>query len=209
MLHWIETHPVLVQALSSVVVAGLTLVLIALSCVYARANWKTMRLMEADIRFRTEPIPKVSLEIADHKTENGDPQASVGKTVRLIFTTANAPMVIKDLRLSISFQSGAHKDFHLPVRGMVRLPLGDEYDLDTEIPALEPVEHWSLNLDYWDLTGKIEYRTWFGPNGSTFSYGPKGATSLRKTLSFHWHRIRGHEPVVVGHGEIHTASRNH
>ncbi len=208
MLHWIETHPVLIQALSSLVVVGMTLVLIALTCVYARANWKTMRLMEADIRFRTEPIPKVSLEVMDVKPLGGHAQSSGGKTVRLIFTTANAPLVIKDLRLSVSFQSGAHRDFHLPVRGMIRLPLGDEYDLDTEIKASEPVDHWSLNLDYWDLTGKIEYRTWFGPHGSTYSYGPKGSTSLRKTLSYHWHRIRGHEPIVVGHGEVHPSSRN-
>lgn len=206
MLHWVETHPVLIQALSSLVVAGMTLVLIALTCVYARANWKTMRLMEADIRFRTEPIPKVALRFMNAASPM-ETSLSPQKTVKVCLTTSNAPLVIKDLRLSVSFKSGAHNDFHLPVAGMIRLPLGDEYEVDTEIVAAESMDHWSVNLEYWDLTGKIEYRTWFGPNGTTYSYGPKGATSLKNALLYRWHRWRGREPVIVGHGEVHATHR--
>jgi hypothetical protein len=206
MLHWIESHPGLLQALSSLVVAGMTLVLILLTSVYARANWKTMRLMEADIRFRTEPIPHVELKAVDApasamKSSFGN-RSPGEKILKLIFTTANAPLVLKDVRLSVSFQSGAHKDFNLPVNGMIRLPVGEEYDLDTEISADEPVDHWGLNLDYWDLSGRIEYRSWFGPNGGTLSYGPKGSTSIKMSLLYYWHRLRGRDPVVPGHGEF-------
>jgi hypothetical protein len=211
-MHWIETHPGLLQALSSLVVAGMTLVLIFLTSVYARANWKTMRLMEADIRFRTEPIPRVDLEIADAVSSSGIGPTSNRvpgeKNLKLIFTTANAPMVLKDVRLSVSFQSGAHKDFHLPVNGMIRLPVGEEYDLDTEIPATEPVDHWGLNLDYWDLSGRIEYRSWFGPNGGTLSYGPKGSTSLGMSLRYYWHRLRGRDPAGIGGGRTHGEFRH-
>lgn len=206
-MHWIDTHPALLQALSSLIVACMTLVLIAVTSVYARANWKTMRLMEADIRFRTEPIPKVALRLAAAASAM---ETSLGreKLVKVCITTANAPLVIKDVRLSVSFKSGAHRDFHSPVAGMIRLPVGDEYELDTEIVANESIDHWSVNLDYWDLTGKIEYRIWFGPNGTTFSYGPKGYTSLRNAVLYRWHRLRGRDPIIVGHGEVHTATRD-
>jgi hypothetical protein len=206
-MHWIESNLPILQALSGLMAACMTLVLIALTCVYARANWKTMRLMEADIRFRTEPIPKITLRLA-HKASAMETSLAQQKTVKVCITTSNAPLVIKDLQLSVSFRSGAHKDFHLPVAGMIRLPIGDEYDLDTEIVAAESVDHWSVNLDYWDLTGKIEYRTWFGPGGATFSYGPKGSTTIRKALLYRWHRFRGREPVIVGHGEVRTTARH-
>jgi hypothetical protein len=212
MLHWIEVHPGLLQALSSLVVAVMTLVLILLTSVYARANWKTMRLMEADIRFRTEPIPRVDLEASDVPASAGSSskgnRAPGEKTLKLRFTTSNAPMVLKDVRLSVSFQSGAHKDFNLPVNGMIRLPVGEEYDLDTEIPATEPVDHWGLNLDYWDLSGRIEYRSWFGPNGGTLSYGPKGSTSLSMSFRYYWHRLRGRDPVGLGGGHAHGEFRH-
>jgi len=207
-MHWVEGHIAVLQALSGLTAALMTLVLIALTCVYARANWKTMRLMEADIRFRTEPIPKVSLRLVN-KASPMETSLAQHKTVNVCVTTSNAPLVIKHLTMSVSFRSGVHKDYHLPVSGMIRLPIGDEYDLDTEILATESVDHWSVNLDYWDLTGKIEYRTWFGPNGATYSYGPKGATTLRKTVLYHWHRLRGRDPVIVGHGEVRTTARPH
>jgi len=205
-MNWIEAHPAALQALSSLVIAFMTVVLIAVTCVYARANWKTMRLMEADIRFRTEPIPKVTLRMA---RSTAAMQTSVGQeqSLRICITTSNAPLVLKECLLSVSFKSGAHKDFHSPLGGMVRIPLGEEYELDTEIVSEEFMDHWSVNLDYWDLTGKIEYRGWFGPNGATFSYGPKGYTSLRNAFLYRWHRFRGRDPIVVGHGEVHAATR--
>lgn len=206
-MNWIEAHPAVLQALSSLIIAFMTVVLIAVTCVYARANWKTMRLMEADIRFRTEPIPRVTLRPAPSDSAM---QTSMGKemSLKVCITTSNAPLVIKECLLSVSFQSGAHKDFHSPMGGMVRIPVGEEYELDTEIVATEPIDHWSVNLDYWDLTGRIEYRVWFGPNGATFSYGPKGYTSLRNAFLYRWHRFRGRDPIVVGHGEVHATVRH-
>src|ERR1700689_4261550 len=124
-MQWVESHLAILQALSGLMAACMTLVLILLTCVYARANWKTMRLMEADFRFRTEPIPKITLRLA-HTASPMETSLAQHKTVKVCITTSNAPLVIKDLLLSVSFKSGAHKDFHLPVAGMVRIPLGDE-----------------------------------------------------------------------------------
>jgi hypothetical protein len=97
-------HPntmTLVQTATAVIVAVLTLVLIVLNIIYVRANWRVMRLMETDLRFRTRPIPSFTLE---NPTE-----AHGWYGFKVLVSASNAPMRLLELVLKFH-----HADVHVP-----------------------------------------------------------------------------------------------
>jgi hypothetical protein len=97
-LHWVYVNREMLQALSGVIIAVLTIILIVLNTIYVTANWKTMRLMEADVRFRLRPIPQFSLNF------EGTPKGYV-YTLRIFVRVEHAPMRLVSILLE--FFAGA------------------------------------------------------------------------------------------------------
>ena len=81
------------------VTAALTLVLILITAIYATANWRTVRLMEADLRFRTQPIPTAQLEVAVT-------QPSQRLLFHLSVWTSSAPLRIEMVHVHMRFEKG-------------------------------------------------------------------------------------------------------
>src|ERR1700691_4041078 len=100
-LHWVYNNREFLQAISGVAIGLLTLVLIALNIVYVRSNWKTMRLMEADLRFRTKPLPGLTVvlrNIEARRVNSIEVRRVCQWTVRI--TATNAPMRMLQLLMA-------------------------------------------------------------------------------------------------------------
>jgi hypothetical protein len=174
--HWIYNNRELLQAISGLAIVGLTFVLIVLNTVYVRANWKTMRLMEADVRFRLKPIPHVGVAPSSAWDHPGDQVWTL--TVRC----DHAPMVL--MATSIRFSIGGGKEFehfHVFNGETIHPQTGRQYDLTIKMPA--PAQTWSLDLYYRDLSQLLDYGTVFGPTGFVADL----TTVDRKTP---WNRVR-------------------
>ena len=52
-MDWIIKNQVLLSALTNVILAALTALLVLINIFYVRASWKMMRLMESDVKIRT------------------------------------------------------------------------------------------------------------------------------------------------------------
>ena len=103
-VNWIQAHQNELQAISGLAIAVLTIVLIIVTAIYARANWLTMRLMAADVKFRTKPIPRLGLIAVKSWSAAGLQPWLV--TLR----TEHAPLCL--IALSVQFVTGAVQREH-------------------------------------------------------------------------------------------------
>src|ERR1700730_5606040 len=97
-VNWINQNQSFLQTISSALVALLTLVLIVITIIYVRANWRVMKIMETDLRYRTKPLPSLVVETK---------AADIGYPYRLTITAMNAPLRFLELKL-VFF----HEDLH-------------------------------------------------------------------------------------------------
>jgi hypothetical protein len=74
----------------------LTFALVLISAFYAYANYATMRIMEADVRSRTQPLPIANITVARLG-------ASSDWMVTGEISTSNAPMLISAVYVSLYF----------------------------------------------------------------------------------------------------------
>jgi hypothetical protein len=176
-MNWISQHQQELQAISGLAISFLTLILIIVTGFYATANWRTMRLMDADVRFKLKPIPHLGLAPAE---QWNDPQ---GQTWILTIRCQHAPMVL--IGVSIRFSIGNGKEFehfHTFNRKTINeQDSGQQDKLHIKLPA--PAQTWILDLYYRDLSGFLDYATVFSAQGFVSDL----TTIDRKTL---WNRVR-------------------
>jgi hypothetical protein len=174
---WITCHLQELQAISALVIAFLTLILIVMTGFYATANWRTMRLMNADVRFRLKPIPHVGLNASS-------PWKETGQDWILTVRCEHAPMVL--LGIEIAFHIGGGKQFehfHSFKTGETVHPQQSAhgYDLDIKLPA--SAKSWIMDFSYRDLSGLLYYTTTFDANGFFSESSPFNPRTP-------WNRIR-------------------
>jgi len=172
-MRWIAEHPDELQALSSIALPLLTFVLIILTGIYARANWRTMRLVEADIRFRTQPIPSADITVA-----------GMGMRTDLLFivviSTANAPLRLENVSIFLTFADDSTHKHSFTFEDYRTIPVGDSVDLRGRYAATQSVKKYHTTITYRDLGGSIRYITTVVP--APFPPGESGETITTKVV---------------------------
>jgi len=174
-MKWIALHQQELQALSGLAIAFLTLILIVMTGFYATANWRKMRLINADVRFRLRPIPGLDLAPANEWT---DPQ---GQIWILRMGCQHAPMVVVGVSIHFSIGNGKEFEHFHTFNGETIQDRTHQYNLPIKMPA--PAKTWILELYYRDLSGLLDYATVFNAQGFVSNL----TTIDRHTL---WNRIR-------------------
>jgi hypothetical protein len=178
-MHWIFQHKDEIQALTNVVIAVLTVVLIFLTAVYSHANRRTMKIMEADLRFRTKPIPKIVL------ARSAD-EAARSFQWKLTVTVTNAPLLFRELKLFFHQKNHRHMEY-LQVQRRILRP-GEEFSREASFYPSDPVLDWSAEVKYSDLTGLVTYKTSFTSEENDFGY--EEVIPKLGPIAFFWWRCK-------------------
>jgi len=159
-MDWIIKNQVLLSALTNVILAALTALLVLINIFYVRASWKMMRLMESDVKIRTYPRPRVSVKLSK---QNANGELNYLITVR----TANAPMRLTFLQIGIKYSLNVPDDFefeHSEV-SMLRLNpavilVGQEWEYFGSMTSEHKLlDEFSVGMRYTDMAGYEKYET--------------------------------------------------
>jgi hypothetical protein len=181
-IKWLIDNPAALSAFGVLTSSLLTFVLIVLTALYSRANWKTMRLMETDLRFRTKPIPVFDV------TMGVDKDGWMHFAVKV--STTNAPLRFVSLLIKFPQEDGNHThQVHAQVQNRV-LRIGPEYQLVGEFFPSSPTSDWKAKLVYSDLAGLHSYVTSFEKSEPFLDYERMIEDALR--IPNLWVRIKGH-----------------
>ncbi len=176
-MNWIAEHQQELQAISGLAISFLTLILIIMTGFYATANWRTMRLMNADVRFKLKPIPHVGIATALPWNNPG------GQAWILTVRSDHAPMVLIAASINFGFADGTLLEHFHNFKGEAihEQDNAHQYNFHIKMPA--PAQTWILDLYYRDLIGLLDYGTVFDANGFVAEL---------KTIDRHtvWNRIR-------------------
>ena len=174
-MNWIHQYQNELQAISGLAIAVLTLVLIIVTAVYAKANWHTMRIVEADVRFRTKPTPRLGLSAANAWNQPG------GQLWIMTVRTEHAPLSL--IGVSIRFAIGPKETEYLhSFRGDV-IHQAETFQHNFEVALTAAPQGWILQLYYRDHIGMLDYATNFDPKG----FVSEEPTINRRTS---WNRLR-------------------
>jgi len=162
-MKWMSQNAAL---LISIVSAVLTAVIALFTIAYTRANWRSMRAMEADFRYRSKPLPR--LKLTTTLKDNGWFKFVVD------VTTAQAPLRFFSLNLWFVHEGGSgHRHRHqetMQVQNSV-LHLDETYEQEGEFFPGAPITDWQAELVYSDLTPlPISYRARFSMEDSQLGH---------------------------------------
>jgi hypothetical protein len=170
-MKWIAAHQAELQALSGLVIAFLTIVLIVLTGFYVRANWRTVRLLEADLHFRTRPVRLVEAALG-----------TSGMTTNMLFMatvkTSNAPLRLDEITIKLYFPSGRTESRTLTSHLGRVLNSNEEISLGEQFESNEVAENWNLTLVYYDLAGMQKYRTLYFKDNTSSTIATPAANSI-------------------------------
>jgi hypothetical protein len=176
-LHWIYNNREFLQAISGIVIGLLTVILIILNTIYVRANWKTMRLMEADLRFRTKPLPSVVVTM--------DVNEATGICLwSLKLTATSAPMRVLQLTVSFKQKEHVHRE-HIRIENMV-LRVNENYSANDQFHYGDPPTQWQAELTYADVADLMRYRANFASLEPHLGFEEAIPISKSRTRFFLW-----------------------
>jgi len=177
-MKWIAEHQQELQAISGVAISFLTLILIIMTGFYATANWRTMRLMDADVRFRLRPIPQVGIATALPWNNPGR------QTWILTVRCEHAPMVLIGVSIYFAFADGKQLEhFHNFNRETIH-EQGNAHQYNFHIKMPAPSQTWILDLYYRDLSGLLDYATVFNAQGFVSDLTTIDRKTLRNRVRF-------------------------
>jgi len=169
-MNWINHHVQELQVVSGLIIAFLTIVLIVLNVLYTRANWRIMRMMDADMRFKTQPIPSADITVG-----------TIGMTARLLFivkiSTANAPLRLEEISIFLTFTDETKHTHIFPFNGYRIIPVGESVQFQGDYPATEFVTGFHTTVTYQDLGGSTRYVTTIIPNSHIPGGAPETVTT--------------------------------
>lgn len=185
--------PAQTQALLAWTTAALTFVLILVTGFYAWANYRVMRIMQADVRARTEPIPKIGVDFSGLL---GAHPHSIKVHVRV----EHAPMRLALLNIALI---SMNEDIT-----WVECMIGDPRTISPETPVefseqcdfygMPP--EWTAIVHYTDLGEALEYHMKLSSHGFSLvqAYSPAGPfRKLVKRIS-----EKMNEMDLPSHGEF-------
>jgi hypothetical protein len=128
------------------ITAALTFVLILVTGFYAWANYRVMRIMQADVRARTEPIPRIGIQFSEEPRQ-------LAVEVRV----EHAPMRLISLSIAL-----------IPKNGRLSWTdciIGDPRTISPDTPAVfvsthrlrSAPEEWRALIHYTDLGEALKY----------------------------------------------------
>jgi hypothetical protein len=158
MLRWISTHGNEIQALAAIAISVLTLVLIVLNIIYVRANWKAMRLMEADVRFRLKPIPHLGMAAV-----NSFAGPSCKRMYLVHIRAEHAPLRL--VALSARFTTDAEQVRERWLSFNREIVQETPFETQLDIQQDQSFKSWRVTLYYRDLSGLLDYATNFNEQG--------------------------------------------
>lgn len=156
---WIVEYQQALQAIAGIAVSVLTLVLIVLTGIYVRANWRTMRLLEADIRHRTQPLPRMVLRIDQYGAARELAQLVI------IITTENAPLCLSGIYAEISNDQQQQIYEGNIFQGKRIVAVDETVQFVERIQSGAPAPSWRVHVDYTDLSQLTSFVSIFGHGG--------------------------------------------
>jgi hypothetical protein len=155
-IQWVQCHLDQLQAWSSIAIAFLTFALIVLTGIYATANWRTMKLLEKDLRYRSHPIIEGFINV-DPKIYGVDEIKFEG-----VVKATHAPVLILSAKASFVFSDNTSlASAELGPGGPVPLGLDSKAHLASTVRHNQLPDDWSLLVRYSDLAGEREYEAKF------------------------------------------------
>lgn len=137
-------------ALSNPALALLTFILIVVTAFYARANWRVMRLMEADLRFKIEPVPSINI---DPITDGHMHVRGINVRIKVL----NAPLRLICVTVFTDPSKKDLKDRHFNL-DRYPVPIGDVFTVEHFfLTTLTPESRWYVIVEYDDLPGIKRY----------------------------------------------------
>jgi hypothetical protein len=150
-MHWIHCHQAEIQAISAAVTAFLTLALIIVTAIYVGVNYKTMRLLTTDLRYKAQPIPLFNITVGT---------VGMSKNILVIgrIGTASAALRVESVSLHVAFES---KSESKPIRRLIDRVIvpGDEMGFQENFDSTEEFKGFSIMVVYRDLIGLMRYTT--------------------------------------------------
>jgi hypothetical protein len=136
------------------ITAALTFALMAITAFYAWSNYRVMRIMEGDFRARTQPIPKLGVNL-DSSVQAGSKEGYMGVLLR----TENAPVRLLELSIHVTFLDGriTHTDCLIGDPRVISPLTSAEFT-----PAFDPsgfAQEWTALIIYTDLGETMEFHT--------------------------------------------------
>jgi hypothetical protein len=151
-LTWLNANQGAVQALSSIVTAIVTIFLFLITSVYVRATLRSTKAIEADLKFRTKPLPNVAMT----KLEGSGSEYRF----KIEVTTLNAPLRFRSLAVKFEQEDKHEYKLEFPVAHFV-LRLGEMYESEQGFYPGTPVQTWRATLIYTDLANLRSYEARF------------------------------------------------
>ncbi len=142
------------------ITATLTFVLMGITAFYAWSNYRVMRIMESDFRARTQPIPKLGVNLESSK-QAGQKDCYMMVVIR----TENAPMRLKELSIHTTFLDGrvSHTDCLIGDPRIISPLTAAEFS-----PAYTDLgfaQEWTALIIYTDLGEAMEFHTKLSSKG--------------------------------------------
>jgi hypothetical protein len=150
-----------VQAVSSMVTTMLTFFLILITIIYVRANVRSTKAIETDLKFRTKPLPALTLNRVD--------SVSGFLKYKVEVTTEHAPLRFRSIVLKFRQKDGHVHENHLQVANFV-LRITETYSLVQEFCPGAPVESWSANLAYADMANLRWYEAFYDDSETQLNF---------------------------------------
>jgi hypothetical protein len=156
-MKWIVEHQLEVQAFSAIGTILLTFALIVITGFYAWANWKTMRLMEADVRFRLKPVPHLGIKGMGTFLAAGTQEYTVH------IRSVHAPLRLVALSAVFKTPKGKTEEHRQTFNRQIVSETPFESQLHVHVD--QPPSSWVVTLYYHDLSGFLDYATTFNEQG--------------------------------------------
>src|ERR1700688_2965077 len=159
----------------------LTAILIVVTAFYAYANYRTMRIMEADVRSRTQPIPSLSVTsqlVTDSIPDSLDPNSeSVGSEfeVKLVLRSSNAVLMLESIELIVAIGGDPDDDEHVTLfdsRHLRPITLDQNATFLHQFEVADtvlPIPKYQVVVTYYDLAKSFKFVTFFDGDTPRFT----------------------------------------
>jgi hypothetical protein len=161
------------------VTAALTFALMGITAFYAWSNYRVMRIMETDIRARTQPIPKLGVDL----NSSTQPRLHKDTNMTVVIRTENAPMRLKKLSIHPTYIDGqmSHIDCMIGDPRIISPLTAAEFSADYE--SLGAVDEWTALIAYTDLGESTEYVMKLNSKGFSLTTMEKAPGAFQKLLA--------------------------
>jgi hypothetical protein len=191
---WITANKDALQIIVAVSTAALTAILIAITAFYAYANYATMRIMEADLRSRTQPIPKVGLNVRKFEIQTLDGRDAY--SIEVTIESGNAPMLLISVSADLFHVGGDSYtvSFHLDDVQPITIGTKRRLTMSQYTKSGNQIGSKWVTLHYYDLARNFRFETRMIGGNVLYSRMVRTITPLsrgRDIIAGKWRTLKG------------------